>query len=125
MNNYITLDGNKYMTRHGDWEPIYDKPGAARLVLSGNIDVTWGPATISGWQGVIIGPVTSPGTGWGTIDNLRTSVRKTQAVSFTDHYSNTDDVIVLGSLREESKSPMWDSPSNEITVEVELVILPS
>ena|GEM_PF-1884236 len=125
MNNYITLDSKKYMTKHKDWEPIYEKPGSVRLALSGSVDVTWGPAVITGWQGLIIGPVTAPGEGWGTIANLRTTVQKTAEVSFTDHYDNTDNVIIVGSLREDSKSSKWDSPSNEFTVEVELIIIPS
>lgn len=125
MNNYITLDTKKYMTKHKGWEPIYDKPGVVRLVLSGSIDVTWGPAVITGWRGLVIGPVTAPGAGWGTIANLRTTIQKTDVVGFTDHYGNSGNVIILGSLREDSKSSMWDSPSNEFTVEVELVIIPS
>jgi hypothetical protein len=53
MNNYIELDGHKYVTPFGKWVPVIDKPSTARITLDGDLDVTYGPATWKKWQGMI------------------------------------------------------------------------
>jgi hypothetical protein len=121
MNSYITLDGKKYRTPAQAWVPIMEKPATERYVLSGAADVTYGPMAPMRWKGEIEGPVTPDDGAWGSITDLRTTVQKTVAVSFTDHYGTGYTVHILGPLFERSLSPMWDSASNKIYIMVELV----
>lgn len=118
MNDYITLDSNKYRTTHRTWRPARLVPNTDRLLLSGSLDVTFGNGTILEWAGEIVGPVTADGAGWGTITNLRTSLEKRQLLSFTDHYGTTKNVVVKGLLSERSLSPKLDGTDNVIYVTV-------
>nr|MBN1228893.1 hypothetical protein [Anaerolineae bacterium] len=122
MNNYITLDSKKYMTSSKDWAPVWLKPATDRITLSGEMDVTYGPGLIVGYTGSIIAPVTSPGTGWGTVSDLKTTLAKRTAVTFTAHDSSTAvNVHVLGPFNPASMSPMWDASSNEWHVPVRVL----
>lgn len=121
MNNYLKLDGYKYMTPARNWRPIPSKPATTRVNLDGSTDVTYGPATINQWVGDIIAPVTAPGGGWGTKALLDVTIAKRQAVAFEDHYGNACNVHVLGSFEAISRSPMWDGASNEFLVAVVLL----
>jgi hypothetical protein len=121
MNNYITLDGNKYATNAKGWKVINGKPGTERYTLLGALDVTYGPATPKCWEGEINGPVTARAAGWGTIVTLRTTLAKKQAVSYTDHYGTTVNVHCLGDFAERSLSTQWDGATNVIYVSVRLV----
>lgn len=121
MNNYIVLDGKRYKTRFPGWEPITSKPSTIRVTLGGSLDVTYGPSSIQGWDGEILAPVTPDTVDYGDIDDLRTSLAKTQGLSMTDHYGNVYTVHVVGSYRETSSSPMWDAATNEFRVPVRLV----
>ncbi len=86
MNDYITLDGYKYRTPARNWAPAEHKPASVKTTLLGEVDATYGPTTTYEWRGEIAAPVTSPGTGWGTIADLRLSLKKRSALSFSDHY---------------------------------------
>lgn len=123
MNNYITLDGKKYYTPFGGWSPaMINKPSTVELTSDGSIDVTYGPASFYSWEGEIEGPVTSPGTGWGTVSDLKTTIAKRQTVKFYDHYGVTEyDVHIIGPFSERSYSPKWDSASNIMIITVSLV----
>lgn len=121
MNNYITLDAYKYMTKL-DWVRVPVKPATARSLLSGSIDVSYGPGVFHEYRGTIIGPVTSLGEGWGTISTLRTSLDKLEGLSFTDHESNSGTAHIFGEMPNQSLTPMWDSNSNEFYVPVRVVL---
>ncbi len=75
MNNYITLDGQKYKTNGKTWTPVPTKAGSVRLNLDGTLDATYGSGTLLRWEGEIKVRVTTE-TGFGTIDQLRTSLQK-------------------------------------------------
>ena len=65
MNDYIILDGKRYRTSHPDWEPTEERPMVVRRLMSGKTNVTFGPATFTGWSGVVtaeVGAVAPYGT---------------------------------------------------------------
>ena len=53
MNNYITLDGQKYKTNGKAWTPATTKAGSVRLNLDGTLDATYGAGTLLRWEGEI------------------------------------------------------------------------
>lgn len=120
MNNYMKLDGYKYMTPARDWRPVPSKPATTRVNLNGKTDVTYGPATINEWVGAIIAPTVAAG-GWGTKATLDVTIAKREPVAFEDHYGNACDVHVLGTFETISVSPVWDGASNEFKVAVVLL----
>ena len=120
MNNYMKLDGYKYMTPSKNWRPVPSKPSTVRVNLDASIDVTYGPATVHEWVGDIIAPNAAEG-GWGTKATLDATIAKRAVVSFEDHYGDAYTVHVLGSFDAISRSPMWDGASNEWLVAVVLL----
>jgi hypothetical protein len=122
MNPYIELDGKKYAAIHGQWAPATHRPVVVRRLLSGNTNVTFGPASNKRWQGKLTAAI-SPGTGYGSINNLRTTYEKLEALTFVDHYGVTHSVIIDRTVNEASNVPMWDSPENKIQVNLTLVKL--
>ena len=121
MNKFIILDSLKYMTKSTDWSLVISKPATARLLLSGQIDVSYGPGVYNELRGTIIAPVAAP-EGWGTINDLRSTLVKMQGLDFTDHYGTEHTAHVFGELPQQSLSPMWDGSSNEFYVPVRLVL---
>ena len=119
MNNYITLDSKQYMTNGKTWHMEDFVPSTERILLSGAHDVTFATATVRVWTGQIEAPVSATGS-WGTIADLRTSLRKRQLLSFTDHYGSSFNVKASGPFKEDSKSVKWDGASNSIFVSVKL-----
>lgn len=120
MNSYITFDGYRYKATHQNWSPAAEhKPSTVRPTLLGGLDATYGPVTILEWRGEIEAPIVASAP-WGTIANLRTSLRKRAGLSFTDHYGQTYTVHAVGPFGERSLSPKWDSPSNKIYKSVTL-----
>jgi hypothetical protein len=119
MNNYITLDSKQYKTNGKNWKPEDIVPSTERILLSGVHDVTFAAATLLVWSGQIEAPVIAAGS-WGTITDLRTSLRKRQLLSFTDHYGTAYNVKATGPFKEDSKSVKWDGNSNVIFVQVRL-----
>lgn len=122
MNNYIVLDGLKYMAPHKDFGPMRAKPSTERVTLSGRSDVTYGPAALLEWTGSLIAQVTPVDTGWGDIDDLRYTLEKRQGLAFTDHYGETGVVYAIGPHGETSFTPVWDAVSNEFRVTLRLLL---
>jgi hypothetical protein len=121
MNNYIVLDGKQYKTPSRAWNAVETKPATVRNTLLGEIDVTFGSTTIQEWQGMIEGPTVATPP-WGTIADLRATLRKTTTVVYTDHYGLvTYDVVCVGPFKEESFSPKWDGDSNYININARIV----
>ena len=122
MNNYITLDGKKYHTVHKQWVPLIDRPVVIKKLLSGNRNVTFGPAMKPTWQGLVRAAVT-PETGFGSIDDLRTTYYRLSSLSFTDHYGVTSTIVLDRRVNEQSFSPKWDGASNQFEVNITAVVL--
>ncbi len=123
MNDYITLDGKKYRTTHKQWQPIIDRPVVIKKLLSGTRNVTFGPAMKPIWQGAVRAVASSPETGFGDIDDLRTTYEKLESISFTDHYGNNYTVVLDRRVNEASFTPKWDAPSNKFEVNLTVVAL--
>lgn len=122
MNNYISLDGKYYFTPFGRWSPpLINKPSTTKVTSDGSTDVTYGPASFLSWEGDIEAPVTAPGSGYGTVSDLMTSLAKRQALTFYDHYNTQYSVHAIGPFQSSSMSPKWDSASNIFLVTVNLV----
>jgi hypothetical protein len=117
LNDYITLDSKKYRTSAKTWHPEPNIPATERVLLNGQMDVTFGKASLLIWIGEIEGPITAA-SGWGTIVDLRTSLLKRQLLSFTDHYGVTRNIKATGPFKERSLSSKWDGASNTIYVSV-------
>ena len=122
MNNYIILDGYWYTAPFPEFNPEGPtKPARLRKTLAGATDVTYGPAVTEAWQGSIWAPVSASGS-YGTIANLRTTIAKMQAVTYTDHYGvNQGTVHILGPFRQRPQTPVWDSSLNKWKVTLRLV----
>jgi hypothetical protein len=125
MNDYVTInDGTplKYATVQKNWRPEIIVPGTERVLLSGNLDATFGPASFMSWSGEIVAPVTANGAGWGTLATLRTALKKRQLVTFTDHlgtaYSNC---YFRGPFTERHLQPVWDAATNICYVKVQIL----
>jgi len=122
MNNYINLDGKRYLTPHKRFNAMPAKLSTVRKTLAGATDVTFGPAIFTEWQGVIEAPITPISGSYGTIADLRTSLAKTVSVGLTDHYATSYTVYIVGGpYTEESFTSMWDGASNVFYVPVRLV----
>ena len=86
MNNYIVLNGKRYMTVHKNWKPVVGKPATVRYTLSGETDVTYGTGTEVGWSGEISCPVTPISSAWGAIEDMRLLKTYMAPVAFVDHF---------------------------------------
>jgi hypothetical protein len=123
MNDYISLDGKKYRTTHKQWQPMIDRPVVIKKLLSGSRNVTFGPAMKPIWQGAVRAPVTTSETGFGTIDDLRTTYAKLSTVAFTDHYGTSYTVVLDRRVNEASFTPKWDGNENKFEVNLTVVSL--
>ena len=122
MNDYVTLDGKKYPTIHGQWTPSTDRPVVIRRLLSGSTNVTFGPASAKRWRGTLKAAVT-PEVGYGSIDDIRTTYEKMESLTFVDHYGNTHSVIIDRAVDEGSNVPKWDSPENKMHIKLTVIKL--
>ena len=122
MNAYVVLDNKKYSAPHGQWSPNTDRPVVVRRLLSGNTNVTFGPAPIKRWQGQLNASV-APAAGFGSIEDLRATCAKLSALSFTDHYGEVMSVVIDRSVGEESLTPVWDGIENKFKVTLTLLEL--
>jgi hypothetical protein len=121
MNNYITLDDKKYKCPAKQWQPVTTKPNSVRVTLLGEVDVTFGSATIREWQGQIEGPVSVPDGTWGTVDDLRATLAKRQELPLIDHFGISHTVVCIGPFKEEPFMSMWDSASNHFNVSARII----
>jgi hypothetical protein len=122
MNSYITLDGKRYHTAADNWEPNEERPLVIRRLLSGSSNVTFGPATFTGWRGVVTVDVGAQAP-FGNIDDLRTTYRKRQTLVFVDHYGTSYTVVIDRAVGEKSLSPMWTAVDNVFRINLSLVKL--
>jgi hypothetical protein len=122
MNDYITLDGKRYHTAADSWEPNEERPLTVRRLMSGNTNVTFGPATFTGWRGVVAVEVGAQAP-FGNIDDFRATYRKRSALTFMDHYGDDYSVVIDRAVGEKSISPMWTAIDNVFRVNITLVKL--
>jgi hypothetical protein len=120
MNNYITLDGFKYMTVHKAWKPVPKKPSTVRYTLLGKANVTYGPASPLEWQGTVIALPATRDT-WGSYEDLMDSLSKREGLVFYDHHGDSYTVHAVGETGFDSMSPVWDGASNKTLLTVRLV----
>ena len=120
MNNYITLDGLQFRTAAENWEPTEDRPMIIRRLMSGNSNVTFGPATFTGWRGIVLVDV-SPSGDFGSIDDMRSIYRYRGVIEFVDHYGNFYNVVIDRGVGEKSISPMWTATDNVFRINLSLV----
>ena len=126
FNNFIKInDGTntyQYKTALRSWKSVPVTPSTARVLLSGNIDITYGPTNVYTWEGELLVPVTSPGGNWGTISTLRTQLKKKVLFQFTDHYNQTyTTASIEGPFPEHSIAPDWEAASNDILVSIKVM----
>ena len=119
--DYIVLDGLKYRTLAKQWKPQVNKPATARVTLQGEIEATFGVTNILKWQGIIVAPVTAPAVDFGTVDTLRTSLKKREIVSFSDHYGTEYQVVVTGPFDEQYIQNVWNAVTNKVMITVEIM----
>ena len=108
-NDYITLDGKRYPVAFTRYQPTEEKIQ--------NVAVTVGGSHVSQhfdfveyrWVFDLRVPYTGDVT-WGDVADLKITYRK-EYVSFTDHYGNTYDVFMEGSIVDIPDSPSIDGVS--------------
>lgn len=120
FNPYIELDGKKYVCLHGRWNKAKSKPSRERQTLSGSVDITYGPAVFTVWEGSIRAYVT-PQVGYGTPTELELTYNKKESVPFIDHDAGAYTVHFIGELVGDSFLPMYDSASNSFVYKIKLV----
>ena len=123
MNNYITINGCKYMTLGSNWTPQSVVPSQVRPTWSGRLDVVYAPAVIQNYVGTIIIQVTPP-TGFGGMTDFRAAYKAKAAQAFCDHYGNEFTMVFNGILPEKSLLNAWDAASNEFRIPVTFYAIP-
>ena len=122
INNYITLDGCRYKTSAVTWAPKFERAVQIKRLFSGNKDVSFGPSGMTTWEGDVIAPVT-PAANYGSIDELRALYSENTTQVFIDHYGNSYNVVLYGTIAEKSRLRVWDAASNQFLVPVVLVMI--
>jgi hypothetical protein len=123
--NYIIIDDGtdslKYKTSSKTWHSSPLNPNTARLLLSGDLDITYGPGALGSWQGDILCPVDTQPAGWGDIDDLRTQLARRVTYQFTDHYGTLyTKAHIDGPFNEASIMPDWEAGGNDILVRIKV-----
>jgi hypothetical protein len=122
---YIILDGYRYKTLARQWRPMTMRPASPRLTLQGNLEATFGVATLKRWEGEIstphgtAAPGAADGTLYGNIYTLRASLAKGQMLAFTDHNGTAYSVVAVGPFGEQTVQNVWDAASNKYYVQVQ------
>jgi len=121
MNAYITLGTKRYITPSGAWQPVVQKAATVRTTLAGAVDVTYTPAMLYTWEGIIEGPVTPKDSNYGSISDLRTILSTAGEIRFIDHNSVDLYVHAIGPFPEINVIGKWDAPANKTRIQVTLV----
>lgn len=124
FNKYITLDGKKYTTLQRSWSELPFVPMTSRVLLSGDLDATFGPSSLTEWSGEIVAKVT-PEAGYGSPTDLYATLKKTSAVNFTDHRGTNYTGVHVDPQKMRSLLPDWEAASNEIYITVKILGKPA
>jgi hypothetical protein len=122
MNDYITFDTCRYATTRV-WRPEPNVPVTIRNNLNGTLDATYGSATSLIWVGEIVARVTDTRAYYGTVTDLRASLKKRQTFTFIDHYGTSYTVAAQGPFPERSLMPDWDNANNRIYVTIRFIAM--
>jgi len=120
FNSYVTLDGKKYKTLQRSWQEMPSVPKTGRLLLSGDVDVTFAANPIMEWEGELAAAV-SPATGYGSPADLYTTLEKTTALSFTDHRGTAYSNCYVEATKMRSLLPDWEDTNNIIYIFVKIL----
>jgi len=120
MNDYVTLDSKKYKALFGQWGRQKRKPAKIRMLLSGAVDVTYGPGEWYIWEGAFIVPAT-PDSGFGAPADLEASYAKTTTLAFTDHDGEEYTVHFVGVLDRKTLTPLLDGLYNRFIYQVRII----
>lgn len=125
INNFIIIndgtDALKYKTALKSWGSAPVNPNTARILLNGDIDVTYGPGALGNWTGDILCPVDTQPAGWGNIDDLRIQLARRVIYQFTDHYGDLyTKAHIDGPFNEASIMPDWEAGGNDILVRIQV-----
>lgn len=125
FNSYIILDGYRYKALAKQWKPAIQRPATPRLTLLGDMEATFGTAALMKWEGLIrvshgeSSPGAADGTRDGNIFTLRATLKKRQALAFTDHYGTAySEAVLVGPFDEDSLVNVWNSTANKYLVRV-------
>lgn len=126
--SYITLDGYQYKTLAKQWRPVTARPASPRLTLLGNMEATFGVGALMRWEGQISvphgesAPLPPNGTQEGNIFTLRETIKKRQALQFTDHNGITyAEAVLTGPFDEQALVNVWNSTANKYFVRVQII----
>lgn len=127
FNAYIILDGYRYKTLAKQWRPMLNRPASPRLTLLGDMEATFGVGALQRWEGQISvphgesAPLPANGSLYGNIYTLRETIKKRQALAFTDHYGVVyAEAVMTGPFDETALLNVWNSTSNKYYVRVAL-----
>jgi len=122
MNNYIQINGKKYMALAADWVPSRSTLSQVRPTWSGRMDVIYAPAVIVSYSGTLIVAKT-PATGFGSMTDFRASYDAPSVSTFIDHYGTTYSIAFQGKMDEKSIMNTWDAASNEFHIPVTFFVV--
>jgi len=124
-NNYLQLDGKKYTVVFDTLRKRTVKPGNFRQTLTGATDVSYGPAPYEIWSCVLRVPMGTPPTGWGNYDNIVTTLRKLQKVSFYTMKAGAAEqfVHILDGFDETSLTPDVYGDSNIMNIAISTMVV--
>jgi hypothetical protein len=121
LQDHIHLDGYTYSILFGGYSPWIDKGERNTLTISGKDDTVYPANAQEGWDMVIRAPHAAVATAGG-LDSLKTTWLKTTTVSFTDSLDASYTVLCLGSLRQDSLTPILDGAQNVYHIPVSLKV---
>ncbi len=119
--DYVTLNGKRYVTPFRQWFPVRKKPNRLKYTLGGTPDVTYGPALPVEWRGKLKVPVSDTDSDMGDITDFRTAVALKTAMPFVDHYGDAYTVHLIGEFTEDTWLPVVWSALNTFYIPVRLV----
>ena len=120
MNDYVILDGKRYVAPFLQFEAKRQVPQRQKYTLGGTLDVTYGPAAPLFWEGKLKVPVVGRDSDFGNIVDFRLTIVKKVAIAFTDHLTDVYTVHISGIHHEVPKVPVVDSIENVFLVIINL-----
>ncbi len=120
MNDYVILDGKRYVAPFLQFEAKRQTPQRQKYTLGGTLDVTYGPAAPLFWEGKLKVPVLEQDSDYGNIVDFRLTIVKKIAIDFTDHFTDVYTVHISGVHHEVPKVPVVDSIENVFYIPIRI-----